>query len=158
MAEATRHVPIYACVALFAAGENALHVLVPPYLAEALGLGTAAIGAIVAVFATTALLSRLPVGAVYRFDRASRLLVVGGLLWMTAFLLVPAVQGVAPFTGLMAVDGFGWAIVTTIQLMLLVASRPARMSTAAAMAWWHAGSAGVGHTVGGVSTGLRERA
>lgn len=146
-------VPIYVCVTLFAIGEQALHVLVSPYLAERLGQGPGAIGAIIAVFGTASLLSRVPVGAVYRFDRALRMLVGGGLLCTLAFALVPIAPHPLPFAGLMALDGLGWAIVTTTQLALLVATRPAGLPTAGAMAWY-SGSQGVGNALGGVTAGF----
>lgn len=145
-------VPIYVCVSLFAVGEQALHVLVSPYLTEELGQGPGAIGAVLAVFGLASLVSRVPVGAAYRFDRALRLLVVGGSLSTAAFALVPLAPGPLPFAGLMALDGLGWAIVTTTQLALLVATRPAGLPTAGAMAWY-AGAQGVGNALGGVTAG-----
>lgn len=146
-------VPIYVCVALFSAGEQALHVLVSPYLAQRLGQEAAAIGVIVAIFGLASLAARLPVGIAYRFDRALAMLVVGGMLSAAAFALVPVVGHPVPFAALMAVDGLGWALVTTTQLALLVAARPAGLPTAGAMAWY-SGSQGLGHTLGGVTAGV----
>ncbi|MBW3619295.1 MAG: MFS transporter [Actinobacteria bacterium] len=140
-------------MALFAVGEQALHVLVSPYLAEGLGQGTGVIGVVLAVFGGASLLSRVPVGAIYRFDRALPMLVAGGLLCTLAFAFVPLVGHPVPFAGLMALDGLGWAIVTTTQLALLVATRPAGLPTAAAMAWY-SGSQGIGNALGGVSAGF----
>lgn len=145
-------VPIYAAVTLFAVGEQALHVLVSPYLREELGQGPGAIGLIIAVFGIASLVSRIPVGAIYRFDRALALLVLGGCLSSLAFLLVPLAPGPVTFAGLMAVDGLGWAVVTTIHLTVLVATRPAGLPTTAAMAWY-SGSQGVGNALGGVTAG-----
>lgn len=145
-------VPIYVCVTLFAVGEQALHVLVSPYLREELGQGPASIGAVIAVFGLASLVSRVPVGFIYRFDRALALLVLGGSLSTVAFLLVPLAASPLPFAALMAVDGLGWAIVTTIHLTLLVATRPAGLPTAGAMAWY-SGSQGVGNALGGVTAG-----
>lgn len=146
-------VPIYVCVTLFAIGEQALHVLISPYLREELGQGPAAIGVVLAVFGVASLVSRVPVGLIYRFDRALPLLVLGGSLSTLAFLLVPLVGGPLLFAGLMAIDGFGWAIVTTIHLTLLVATRPAGLPTAGAMAWY-SGSQGIGNALGGVTAGV----
>ncbi|MGH3441690.1 MAG: MFS transporter [Nitriliruptorales bacterium] len=146
-------IPIYVTVTLFSAGEQALHVLVSPYLSERLGQGTASIGMVVAVFGVAALIARMPVGALYRFDRALAMLVVGGAFSAGAFALVPLVDHPLPFAALMAADGVGWALVTTTQLALLVATRPAGLPTAGAMAWY-SGTQGIGHTLGGVGAGV----
>lgn len=145
-------VPIYAAVTMFALGEQSLHVLISPYLRQELGQEPGPIGAIIAVFGIASLVSRVPVGAVYRFDRALPLLVSGGCISTLAFLLVPVASGPVPFAALMAFDGLGWAIVTTLHLTLLVATRPAGLPTAGAMAWY-SGSQGLGNAVGGVTAG-----
>jgi MFS family permease len=145
--------PIYVCVFLFSAGEAMLHVLVPPYLAVELGAGPGMVGAVLAIFAVAALATRLPVGAVYTASRARVLLAVGGGLSAAAFAVVPLVDGVVPFAGLMAVDGFGWSMATTVQMAALVAARPPGMSTAWAMGWY-SGFNGLGHTVAGAIAGF----
>jgi MFS family permease len=145
--------PIYVCVFLFSAGEAMLHVLVPPYLAVELDAGPGMVGVVLAVFAVAALATRLPVGAVYTASRARILLAVGGGLSAAAFAVVPLVDGVVPFAGLMAVDGFGWSMATTVQMAALVAARPPGMSTAWAMGWY-SGFNGLGHTVAGAIAGF----
>lgn len=145
-------IPLYLCVMLYAAGESALHLLVPLYLDVRLDQGSVAIGGIVAAFGIASLVARLPVGASYRSHRALRLLVVGGLLCSAAFAAVPLVGGPMGFTALMALDGVGWALVTTTQLALLVAARPSGLRTVAAMAWY-AGFQGAGNSLGGVTAG-----
>lgn len=116
----------YLCVFLFAVGEGALHVLVPPCLATERQLSPGSVGGVVAVFGLASLLTRLPVGAAYTPARARLLLVVGGGMSAAAFALVPLVDSTAAFAALMAVDGVGWALATTIQLVVLV-SAPQRL-------------------------------
>jgi predicted MFS family arabinose efflux permease len=111
------------------------------------------IGVVVAVFGTASLLTRVPVGASYRVSRARAMLVVGGILSAGAFVLVPLVSGALPFAALMAVDGVGWSIATTTQLAVLVAARPAGITTASAMGWY-AGFTGLGHTPAGAAAGF----
>jgi predicted MFS family arabinose efflux permease len=145
--------PIYLCVFLFSAGEQMLHVLVPAYVGIELEARPAMVGAVLSVFAVASLLARFPTGLIYTVDRAWKLLVVGGALSAGAFAVAPLIKSPGPFAVLMAVDGFGWSIATTAQLALLVAARPAGMSTASAMGWY-SGFNGLGNTVAGAGAGL----
>lgn len=142
----------YLCVFLYSSGEAALHVLVPPYLSDGLGYGPAVIGALSAVFALSSLVLRLPVGAAYTRRRVRPLLLVGGVLSAGAFAVVPLVRGPVGFGALMALDGVGWALATTTQLAVLVASRPSNLTVASAMGWY-SGFTGLGHTVGSFTAG-----
>jgi predicted MFS family arabinose efflux permease len=145
--------PAYVCVFLFSAGEHMVHVLIPPYLDVELGATPAVVGAVLAVFAVASLVARFPTGAVYTVARARRLLVIGGVLSASAFALLPFVGGPLAVAGLMAIDGFGWAMATTSQLAVLVAARPEGLSTASAMGWY-AGFNGLGNFAAGVSAGF----
>lgn len=142
----------YVCVFLYSSGEAALHVLVPPYLADGLNYGPGIIGVLLAVFALSSLVLRLPVGASYSTSRVRPLLLVGGLLSAGAFAIVPFTHDAVLFGVLMAMDGVGWAMATTTQLTVLVASRPARLTIASAMGWY-SGFTGLGHAVGGATAG-----
>jgi predicted MFS family arabinose efflux permease len=146
-------VSIYGGVVLFAIGERALHIIISPYLSEGLGLREAAIGIVVAVFGLASLIIRLPVGAIFRYRRSVMLLVVGGVLATAAYALVPFVRSVWLLGVLMALDGVGWAVVTTTHLGALVASKADTMRTAATMAWY-SGAQGAGNTIGGVAGGF----
>lgn len=143
----------YLCVFLYSAGEAALHLLVPPYLADGLGFGPAVIGVLSAVFAVSSLVMRLPVGALYSAGRVRLLLVVGGLLSAGAFAVVPLVTSRTGFAAVMALDGVGWALATTTQLAVLVASRPRHVTVASAMGWY-SGFTGLGHGLGAISAGM----
>ena len=148
--------PVYISVFLLNASESALHILVPPYLAQRLQLGPALIGIVVAAFGVASLLARLPVGAVYRLSRARALILFGGGLSALAFALVPLVSSALPFAGLMALDGLGWSMATTTQLAVLVAARPNGLSTMSAMGWY-SGFAGLGHTAAGAGGFMADR-
>jgi predicted MFS family arabinose efflux permease len=150
---AGRLAAVYVSVFLFMAAEGALHVLVPPYLSLEYGLEPAAIGAIVGVFAFASLVARVPAGAAYTVRRARRLLLLGGGLSVLAFALLPFAPGTVTLTALMALDGLGWSIATTVQLALLVAAKPHGMTTGSAMGWY-AGFTGLGHSVAGVTGGM----
>lgn len=143
----------YLCVFLYSAGEAALHVLVPPYLDEEMQYGPGVIGIVLAVFALSSLVLRLPVGASYSAARTGPMLLTGGLLSAAAFAAVPLVDSVVLFGLLMAADGVGWALATTTQLAVLVESRPARLSMTSVMGWY-SGFTGLGHAAGGAAAGV----
>jgi len=152
----TRDSPLaasYLCILLYSAGEAALHLLVPPYLADDLGFGPALIGVLSAVFAVSSLVMRLPVGALYSMQRVRMLLLAGGLLSAGAFAVVPLVSSSVRFGAIMVLDGVGWALATTTQLAVLVASRPVDMTVASAMGWY-SGFTGLGHAAGGFTAGI----
>ncbi|HEY3542664.1 MAG TPA: MFS transporter [Gaiellaceae bacterium] len=146
-------VPIYLSVFLFVAGNSALTVLIPVYLARRGNLDNAAIGLVVGAFGLSSLVARLPTGLAYTARRGNVFLLAGGLLNAAAFALLPVVHGTPAFAALMALNGIGWSIATTAQLALLVAKPPGGVSTAAAMGWF-SGATGLGNMVAGVVGGL----
>lgn len=145
--------PVYLSVFLFVAGNSALTVLIPVFLARHGHLSTAAIGLVVGAFGTSSLVARLPVGMAYTARRGNAFLVAGGLLNAAAYALLPLVHGTGAFAVLMALNGIGWSIATTAQLALLVARPPGGVTTAAAMGWF-SGATGLGNMAAGVVGGL----
>lgn len=145
--------PVYVSVFLFVAGNSALTVLIPVYLARRGHLSTAAIGLVVGAFGLSSLVARLPVGMAYTAARGNAFLVAGALLNAAAFALLPVVHGAPMFAVLMALNGIGWSIATTAQLALLVARPPGGVSTAAAMGWF-SGATGLGNMAAGVVGGV----
>ena len=146
-------VPIYLSVFLFVAGNSALTVLIPVYLARRGHLDNAAIGLVVGAFGLSSLVARLPTGLAYTARRGNGFLLAGGLLNAAAFAQLPVVHGAAAFAALMALNGIGWSIATTAQLALLVAKPPGGVSTAAAMGWF-SGATGLGNMAAGVVGGV----
>ena len=144
--------PVYLSVFLFVAGNSALSILIPIYLARHAQLGAATIGAVVGVVGTASLAARLPVGLSYSARRGASFLVAGGALSALAFALVPFVTDPILFGVLMAINGLGWSVATTAQLALLVARPPAGVSTAVAMGWF-SGATGLGNMAAGVLGG-----
>ena len=130
--------------------------LAPVYLAQEAHLGPAAIGLVVGALSTAALAARLPTGLAYSVGRGRMLMLVGGICSAGSFALVPFVRSPVALAGLMAVNGVGWSVATTVQLALLVARPPAAISRMAAIGYFAgAGSLGnIAAVVGGVSGDL----
>ena len=149
----TALVPVYVSVFLFVAGNSALTVLIPVYLARSGHLSNAAIGLVVGAFGLSSLVVRLPVGLAYTAGRGNAFLVAGAVLNAAAYALLPVAHGAVLFALLMALNGIGWSIATTAQLALLVARPPAGVSTAAAVGWF-SGATGLGNMAAGVLGGV----
>lgn len=126
---------VYLATMLFELAEGALRFLVPINL-DARGLGPAAIGAVIFAFSLTSLLSRGVAGALYRPERARRLIVLAGLASTVAYLVTPFVTDVGAFALLMAIDGFGWGVATTCLLATLLVATPTAIPPAVAMGWY----------------------
>ncbi|MDH5243312.1 MAG: MFS transporter, partial [Chloroflexota bacterium] len=126
---------VYVATMMFELAEGALRFLVPLNL-DARGLSPAAIGIVFFVFSFTSLLSRGVAGALFRPDRARRLIVGAGLASTFAYLITPFVTDVSVFAILMAFDGFGWGIATTCLLAMVMLCTPTSISPAVAMGWF----------------------
>lgn len=126
---------IYAGTFLFEGAAGALRFLLPLVLADR-GVGPAGIGTVVAVFALVSLVSRGAAAGLYRYRRAQRLILVAGIASTIAFLAMPLAGGVPAYAALMAVDGFGWAIVTTSLLAIVITHTPPELPSTSAMSWY----------------------
>ena len=144
--------PSYLSVFLFVAGGSALSVVMPVYLSREARLGPAAIGVIIGAFAVASLAARLPAGLTYSVRRGAAFLLVGGACSAIAFALVPFTTSAIALGTLSALNGVGWSVATTAQLALLVARRPAGVTTAEAMGWF-SGATALGNVAAGVMGG-----
>jgi MFS family permease len=144
--------PVYVSVFFFTAGGSALQVVMPVYLSRDAHAGPAAIGAIIGAFAVASLAARLPAGLTYSLRRGGAFLLMGGALSAIAFAAVPFTTSSVALGVLSALNGVGWSVATTAQLALLVARRPAGVSTAVAMGWF-SGATALGNVAAGVMGG-----
>jgi MFS family permease len=126
---------VYIATMLFELAEGGLRFLLPIQL-DSRGVSVEGIGLVVAVFSFTSLISRGFVGGVFRYDRARRLIIAAGIASSLAFLLLPLGDSVTAYAALMAVDGFGWGVATTVLLAVVMTVTPDTMSSAAAMGWY----------------------
>lgn len=126
---------VYIATMLFELAEGGLRFLLPIQL-DSRGVSVEGIGLVVAVFSFTSLISRGFVGGVFRYDRARRLIVAAGIASSLAFLLLPFGDSVLVYAALMAADGFGWGVATTVLLAVVMTVTPSTMSSAVAMGWY----------------------
>lgn len=145
-----RRSAIYAGIFLFTAAEAAIHLLVPAYLSRDLGLAPVVTGAVLGAFALASLLARLPVGSIYRPGRAPWLVAAGGGLATLAYTILPLTSEPLLIGLMLAVDGLGWSVATTVLLAGLAETNPTGRSTASTMGWY-LGFTGLGNAAAGAS-------
>ncbi|MFO1539758.1 MAG: MFS transporter, partial [Chloroflexota bacterium] len=143
---------VYLATMLFELAEGGLRFLLPIHLAGR-GVGEEGIGFVVAVFAATSLGARAIAGGAFRYDRARRLIILAGVASTGAFIFLPFTDSALGAALLMAGDGFGWGMATTVLLAIVMTISPRTMSSASAMGWY-VGFQGIAlalaTTVGGV--------
>src|SRR4051812_27801778 len=124
----------------------------PVYLARDAHLGPAVIGIVIGAFAVASLAARLPAGLTYSVRRAGAFLIAGGACSAVAFAIIPFTTSPLLLGFASALNGVGWSVATTAQLALLVARRPAAVTTAEAMGWF-SGATALGNVAAGVMGG-----
>jgi MFS family permease len=144
--------PAYLSVFLFVAGSSALTVVLPVYLTHEAKLGPGTVGIIVGAFAVASLAARLPAGVTYSAARGRHFLLAGGICSALAYVGIPFTTNAVLLCILSALNGIGWSVATTAQLALLVARRPAGVSTSAAMGWF-SGATALGNVAAGILGG-----
>ena len=125
-------------------GEGGARFLAPVYLAEQ-GNELIGIGFSVSIFGAAAMASRLGIGLTFTNSGVRLTMAVGAVASTLAMYLVPATSSILTFTMLMAVHGFGWGILATVMLTLVLQDRGKR--TAAAVIGFYIGVEGLGRTV-----------
>jgi MFS family permease len=125
-------------------GEGGARFLAPVYLAEQ-GNELIGIGFSVSIFGAAAMASRLGIGLTFTNSGVRMTMAVGAVASTLALYLVPATSSILTFTLLMAVHGFGWGILATVMLTLVLQDRGKR--TAAAVIGFYIGVEGLGRTV-----------
>lgn len=147
---------LYLGTFLYEGAAGALRFLLPLALAER-AVGPAGIGLVVATFALVSLVSRGVAAGLYRYRRARALLLVSGAASTLAFLALPLADGVPLYAGLLALDGFGWAIATTSLLAIVMTHTPRELPSTSAMSWYvglQGAALAAGAFLGGVSAQL----
>src|SRR5215203_3373070 len=139
-------------VVLLTSSSNISSILVPPYLHD-LGYDYTSIGVLVAFIGISALLSRFPIGAMYRRERGKLLCTLGVVGLAAAYLLYPLTSGPITFALVQIMVGVCGGISTTTNMAMFMDTVPRGADRAKAMAFF-AGALAGGHTVGNIVGGF----
>jgi predicted MFS family arabinose efflux permease len=139
-------------VMLLTSSSNISSILVPPYLHDR-GYDYISIGVLVACIGIAALLSRFPVGAMYRRERGRLLCTLGAAGLACAYMLYPLATNAITFAMVQIMVGVCSGISTTINMAMFMDTVPKGADRAKAMAFF-AGALAGGHTVGNLVGGF----
>jgi MFS family permease len=137
-------------VLLLNAADASVTTIAPPYL-QALGLPLSSIGLLLAVYAVTSLLSRLPAGRLADGRQARRWFMAGCLVLSASLALYPVAVEAWAFAAVRGVHGLAFGAATTLNLAAVLATEG--RGRARAMALYTGAMAGgftVGNLLGGV--------
>ena len=123
----------YLSITALSAADGTSNVLMPLLLSDT-GYSAAEIGPLIAALAIAALISRFPVGALYRPARARWLLVGSLVIAAGCSLLYPYFVASTPlFLVLRVLHGLSSGVATTVNLAFFIDSQPAGVSRARRM-------------------------
>ena len=143
----------FLAITAITSGDGLNHILMPLLLADT-GYSAPEIGPLVAVLGIASLVSRFPVGAVYRPNRARWLLMTSLLTAAACSVLYPYVAASAPLlVAIRVLQGLASGAATTVNLAFFIDSLPAGASRGRAMALYGGGMA-AGYTIGNLSGGI----
>ena len=131
---------------------NSASTLIPPFLQD-MHMPVAAIGTLISLNPIFALLSRLPVGMVYRQNRARLLISIAVLVMgITNFFYSFATDSLS-FAIIHSVNGFAYGAVTTLYMAFYVDSLPPEENRNHAMGYY-VGTLALGYSTGNFFGGL----
>lgn len=131
-------------------GDGSIQVLLSPLL-ESQGLSRGIIGPVVGAYSVAALSFRFIGGSWFRGPNAYRLVPIGSLLSACAFLLLPTSTSPFILAAIIALNGAGFALVSTGGLVAIMEARSG--DNAGSIMSWYTGFIGAGYAVAGFTGG-----
>lgn len=137
---------LFAATTLSTLGDGSIQVLVAPLL-ETKGLTQTLIGVVVGAYSASALVFRVAGGGILQGARLGRLIPLGSLLQAAAFVIIPRFSDPIVLGALMALNGLGFALVSTGGLVAIIAARADRPS--GPLMGWYNGFISIGYSLAG---------
>lgn len=142
---------LLALIFVLSIGEGGARFLSPVYLSEQ-GASVGSIGLSLSVFGAAALGSRLLVGLTFNAATVRATIALSALASTVALLLITTTTSIGVFTLLIGIHGFGWGVLATVLLTLVLKNKGTR--NAAAVIGWYVGVEGLGRTGSPVLAGI----
>jgi predicted MFS family arabinose efflux permease len=131
---------------------NSASTIIPPFLDD-LRIPFAAIGTLISLGPTLALISRLPIGMVYHHNRARSLICFAVLAMGITNYLYSLAQNILVFAVVHALNGFAYGAVTTLYMAFYVDSLAPDENRSHAMGYY-VGTLALGYSTGNFFGGL----
>jgi len=131
-------------------GDGSVQILVAPLL-ETRGLSRALIGVVVGAYSVSALLFRIAGGNLLQGARARALIPMGSILSAASFVLLPLSGDPLILGAIMALNGVGFALISTGGLVAIMAARADDDS--GSLMGWYTGFISVGYSLAGFTGG-----
>jgi MFS family permease len=135
---------LFGATVLFTLGDGSMQLLAAPHLA-AQGIPAATIGPMVAGYSVAALIFRFVLASVYSSSRAVFLVPLGCLLQTAAFVGIAVNTDPLILTGLVALNGAGFALASTGGLAAMMDLVDG--TNAGPIMGWYTGSIGAGYSM-----------
>ena len=136
---------------LLSVGEGGARFLSPVYLSDN-GAAVGSIGLSLSVFGAAALGSRLFIGLTFKASTVRATIAVSGLASSAALYVITTTTSITTFTILIGIHGFGWGVLATVLLTLVLRNKGTRSATA--VIGWYVGVEGLGRTGSPVLAGI----
>lgn len=127
-------------------GDGSIAVLVAP-LFESQGLSRSVIGVVVGAYSVAALIFRLTGSSLFEGTKARLLIPIGSVTQAATFVLLPIPSNPTLLAALMAINGVGFALVSTGGLVAIMAARAGDNS--GSLMGWYTGFISVGYSLAG---------
>jgi MFS family permease len=147
----TTLVLLFLATSLSTLGDGSIHILVAPLL-ESQGLTQSLIGLVVGAYSVSALVFRVAGGSLLQGTRVALLVPLGSVLSATAFLILPSLSNPLLLASAMALNGLGFALVSTGGLVAVMAAREGHAS--GPLMGWYSGVISIGYALAGFTGGF----
>jgi MFS family permease len=142
---------LFLATSLSTLGDGSIHILVAPLL-ESQGLTQSLIGLVVGAYSVSALVFRVAGGSLLQGTRVAILVPLGSVLSATAFLILPSLSNPLLLASAMALNGLGFALVSTGGLVAVMAAREGHAS--GPLMGWYSGVISIGYALAGFTGGF----
>lgn len=142
---------LFGLILVLSVGEGGARFLSPVYLSEQ-GTDVGRIGVALSMFGVAALGARFIIGSAFRASAVRATVAVAASASAASLLLITMTSSTALFTVLISIHGFGWGVLATVLLTLVMQS--GGPGSATAIIGWYVGVEGIGRTGSPVLAGI----
>ena len=142
---------LFGMILLLSVGEGGARFLSPVYLSDN-GIDVGSIGLSLSMFGVAALGARFVIGSAFSASRVRLTIAASAAASTLSLLAITWTESIAVFTVLISIHGFGWGVLATVLLTLVIRGKEKGRTTA--VMGWYVGVEGIGRTGSPVLAGI----